>query len=316
MLKYILKRIGYMVLTLWIIATLTFALVNAVPGDPINNQAKQLPESTYKAIRAKYHLDDPITTRYFDYLKDLLHGNMGESIKYPGKTVNEMIAQELPVSAKLGIQVVIVGLVIGITMGVIAAFYRNRWPDYLVIFIALIGSAIPGFVLALLLQFFLGGKMGLPTAGWYSTGGWFSNLKYTILPTIALAVAQIASNARFMRSSVLDVINQDYILTAKSKGVKKVSVIMKHILRNASIPVVTILGPRIASIITGTLIVEQMYAIPGLGRELFNAINNRDYTVIMSLTVFFAFLYIVSLLVVDIAYVLIDPKIKLASAKK
>jgi len=315
MAKYILKRIGLMLVTLWVIATITFVLINSIPGDPIGSKAKALSKTAEKAIRKKYKLDQPKYIRYFDYMKNLLTGDLGQSIIYPGKTVNTIIKDELPVSMRLGLQAVVFGLIIGLSLGIVAAFRRNTWVDYLVILIAILGVSIPGFVMAILLQFALGGKMGLPTVGWESGTFFFTAFKYTILPTIALSFAGIASNARFMKTSVLDVINQDYIITAKAKGVGKIPLVFSHILRNALIPVVTMLGPRIAGIITGSIVIEQIFAVPGLGRELVNAIGNRDYTVIMSLTVFFAFLYIVSLLLVDIAYVLIDPKIKLASSK-
>jgi len=315
--RYILKRIGYMFLTLWIIATITFVLVYSIPGDPIATKARVLPIKTQEAIRKKYKLDEPKYKQYILYLGNLVQGNMGESIQYPGRKVNDMIKKEFPVSAKLGLQAVAVGLIIGLVLGIIAAFNRSTWPDFVVIFIAIFGVSVPGFVFAILLQYFLGGKLGLPTAGWFSNATWFGKgFKYTVLPTLALAIPGIASNARFMRTSVLDVINQDYVMTAKAKGVGKITLVWRHILRNAIIPVVTILGPRIAGIITGTIIVETIFGIPGLGRELVGAINNRDYTVILSLTTFFAFLYIVSLLLVDIAYVLIDPKIKLAKEKQ
>lgn len=316
MAKYILKRLGLMIVTLWVIATLTFVLINSMPGDPIGAKAKVLPEQTQKAIRAKYKLDQPKYVRYLDYMKKLATGDMGESIIYPGKSVNTMIAKEFPVSMRLGVQAVIFGLVIGLSLGILAAFKRNSWIDYLVIFIAILGVSIPGFVMALLVQLGLGGKLGLPTVGWQSKTYFFTAFRYTVLPTLALSFGGIASNARFMKASVLDVINQDYILTAKAKGVRRIPLVISHILRNAMIPVITMLGPRIAGIITGSIVIEQIFAIPGLGRELVGAIGNRDYTVIMSLTVFFAFLYIVSLLLVDIAYILVDPKIKLADAKK
>lgn len=316
MTRYILKRIGYMFLTLWVVATLTFVLINAIPGDPIDNKAKALPEEVKANIRHKYHLDLPKIQRYGFYLSDLLHGNMGESIQYPGRKVNDTIAQEFPVSARIGLQAVAFGLVIGLVLGILAAFYRNTWIDYLVIFIALIGVSIPSFVFAILVQTLLAKNFGLPYIGWGKAGQFWAPFKYTILPTIALSMAGIASNARFTRTSVLDVINQDYVLTAKAKGVSQIALIWKHILRNALIPVVTIIGPRIASIITGAIVIEQIFAIPGLGRELVGAISNHDYTVIMSLTVFFALLYIVSLLLVDITYVIVDPRIKLAKGSK
>lgn len=315
MAKYILNRVLLMIVTLWVVATLTFGLINLMPGDVIGSKAKSLPPSVEKAIRKKYKLDDPIYVRYVDYLKKLVTGDMGESIIFPGRSVNSLIAKEFPVSLRLGLQAVLLGLVIGLILGIIAAFKRNTWVDYLVILIAILGVSIPGFVMALLLQFAFGGKGGLPTVGW-GTGGFLSAFKYTVLPTIALSFAGIASNARFMKSSVLDVINQDYIMTAKAKGVKQVPLVVSHILRNAMIPVITILGPRIAAIITGSIVIESIFAIPGIGRELVNAIGSRDFTVIMSLTVFFCLLYVVALLLVDIAYVLVDPKIKLAKEKE
>lgn len=316
MAKYILKRLGYMVVTLWIIATITFVLINSIPGNALDNKAKALPKAAYEAAMKKYKLNEPMINRYGYYLSDLIHGDMGQSIHYPGKKVNEMIAKELPVSARLGLQAVVVGLLIGLTLGIIAAFKRTTWIDYSVMFIAIAGVSIPSFVLAVLLQVALGGKFGLPTVGWSSKFMWGAPFKYTVLPTIALSLGGIASNARFMKASVLDVINQDYILTAKAKGVGKLALTVKHVLRNAMIPVITIVGPRIAGIITGSIVVERIFGIPGLGRELVNSIGNRDYTVVMSLTVFFAFLYVMALLFVDIGYVLVDPRIKLAKESK
>jgi oligopeptide transport system permease protein len=314
--KYILKRVGYMIVTLWIVATITFVLINSMPGNPLDNKAKALPKVAYEAMIKQYKLNEPLYKRYVYYLTDLAKGNMGTSIHYPGRSVNQTIAKQFPVSARLGVQAVVVGLIVGLSFGILAAFKRNTWIDYLVMFIAIVGVSVPGFVLAVLLQVWLGGKFGLPTVGWSGKATFAAPLKYTILPTIALSLGGIASNARFMKTSVLDVINQDYILTAKAKGVTKLSLIFKHILRNAALPVITILGPRIAGIITGGLVVEQIFGIPGLGRELVGAISNRDYTVVMSLTVFFCFLYIAALLAVDICYVLVDPRIKLSKADK
>lgn len=306
-----------MFLTLWIIATVTFILVNAIPGDPIGSKAKVLPKATQEAIRRKYNLDKPEIVRYGYYLRDLAKGDLGVSITRSGLKVNDIIKKQFPVSAKLGLQAVILGLIIGLTFGIIAAFNRGRWPDYLVIFISMLGVTVPSFVFAILLQYFVGGKHGIPTAGWFSIKySWFGKgFKYTILPTIALAVSGIASNARFMRTSVLDVVGQDYIMTARAKGISRLAIVWKHTLRNASIPVVTILGPRIAAIITGTIIIEQIFGIPGIGRELVSAIGTRDYTVVMSLTVFYSFIYVLSLLFVDIAYVIIDPRIRLTGKK-
>ncbi|MBU3156080.1 ABC transporter permease [Clostridium estertheticum] len=315
MAKYIIKRIGYMIITLWVVATITFVLINAIPGDPITASAgKVLDKKVAAEIMKKYQLDQPEYVRYGTYIKNLVHGDLGMSIHYPGQKVNDIISKEFPVSLRLALQAVGIGLVFGIFLGIIAAFKRNTWVDYTVIFIALIGVCVPGFVLAILLQYGLGAKFGLKIAGW-SSSSLFNIYRYSLLPSIALAMAGLASNARFMRTSVLEVINQDYVLTAKSKGVGKVSLVWKHIIRNAILPVVTMIGPRIAYVITGSLVVESIFSVPGLGRELVSAISNRDYTVVMSLTVFFAFLYIVSLLIVDIVYVLVDPRIKLTQRK-
>jgi len=311
MFKYILKRIGYMIITLWVIATITFVAINAIPGDPISAKAnKVLDKKVVAEIRKKYKLDQPEYKRYISYISDLARGDLGMSITNPGQRVNDTIKKEFPVSARLGLQAITVGLIIGLALGVIAAFKRNTIVDYTVIFIALLGICIPSFVMAILLQYGLGGKFNLKIAGW-STKSLFDIYRYSLLPTVALTLGSIASNARFMRTSVLEVVNQDYILTAKSKGVRRLALVWKHIIRNAMIPVVTIVGPRIAEIITGSIVVESIFSIPGIGRELVNAISNRDYTVVMSLTVFFAFLYVVALLFVDIVYVLVDPRIKL-----
>ena len=315
MAKYILKRIGFMIITLWVIATITFVAINAIPGDPISASAnKVLDKQVVAEIKKKYKLDQPEYKRYISYIFDLARGDLGVSIKNPGRNVNDTIKKEFPVSARLGLQAIAVGLVIGLALGIIAAFKRNTIVDYTVIFIALLGICIPSFVMAVLLQYGLGAKFGLKIAGW-STKSLFDIYRYSLLPTVALTLGSIASNARFMRTSVLEVVNQDYILTAKSKGVRNFALVWKHIIRNAMIPVVTIVGPRIAEIITGSIVVESIFSIPGIGRELVMAISNRDYTVVMSLTVFFAFLYVVSLLVVDIVYVLVDPRIKLSQSK-
>ncbi|MCX7884214.1 MAG: ABC transporter permease [Caloramator sp.] len=315
--KYILKRASYMIFTMFIIVTATFFLMNAMPGDPISQQARKMPPELQKMIRHKYGLDRPIAERWLMYLKQLLHGNFGDSFVTPGFSVNEIIKYKMPASAWIGIQAVILGLLIGIILGIIAAFRRNTTVDYIVIFIAILGVSVPGFVIAFLLQTTLGGKGSIPIAGWKaSTDTFAQGFKYTILPTIALCFGSIATYARYMRTSVLDVINQDYILTAQAKGISKGAVAVKHVIRNAIIPIITILGPQIAMIITGTLVIERIFAIPGMGSSMIEAINTNDYNVILGLTIFFSFLYIVSLLLVDITYCLVDPRISLTKKKK
>ncbi|WP_035291440.1 ABC transporter permease [Clostridium sp. KNHs214] len=305
MLRYILKRIGYMLVTLWIIITITFMLIHAVPGDPLASMARNLPEQIRKNFYAKYGLDQPPIVQYGSFMKRLvLKGDFGESLTYPGRSVTETIKKYAPTSARLGGQALLIGIVIGITLGIIAAFHRNTWVDYLVMFIAIIGVALPVFVLAALLQYAFTVKWQLlPTTGWGS-------FKHTILPTIGMSFGTIATYARYMRTSVLDVVGQDYILTAKAKGVSRVALVWKHVLRNALLPAITLLGPQIAGIFGGAFITESIFAIPGIGFNFVESINNRDYTMIMGQTIFMATLFIVALLVVDILYSVVDPRIR------
>lgn len=314
--KYILRRVSYMVVTLFIIITATFFLMNAMPGDPLSQQARKMPPEMQQMIRHKYGLDQPIAKRWIMYINQLLHGNFGDSFVTPGFSVNEIIKYKMPASAQIGIQAVIVGLLIGVVLGIIAAFRRNTVADYIVMLIAILGVSVPGFVIAFLLQTTLGGKGNIPIAGWKaSTETFMEGLRFTILPTIALCFGSIATYARYMRTSVLDVINQDYILTAQAKGISKAAVAVKHVIRNAIIPIITILGPQIATIITGTIVIERIFSIPGIGNSMIEAINTHDYNVILGLTIFFSLLYIVSLLIVDIAYCLVDPRISLTKKK-
>lgn len=316
MTKYILKRIGYMILTLWVVITVTFFLMNSIPGDPILAQTKQLPLEVQASLREQYGLNKSIPERYVIYLKNVCKGNLGDSFVTPGYSVNQIIKDKFPNSARLGIQAIIIGVTIGIILGIIAAFRRNTKVDYLVIFLAILGVSIPSFVLAALLQKALGGKFDLPIAGWYSTGEALSGFKYTILPTIALCFSSIATYARYMRTSVLDVISQDYIMTAEAKGVSKKAIAWKHIVRNAILPIITILGPQVAAILVGSIVIERIFSIPGIGNSMIDAIMTNDYNVIMGLTVFYSSLYIISLLVVDLLYSVIDPRIRLTGEKR
>lgn len=317
MAKYVLKRVLYMIVTMWVIITATFFLMNTLPGDPIRAKAKKLPPQIQENLRKKWGLDKPVQERYVMYLGNLLKGELGESIETPGVTANEVIKQKFPASARLGLQAVFLGLMIGLVLGILAAFRRNSWVDYLVMFIAILGVSVPSFVVAALIQYYFAGKLHLfPIVGWPSAHPWVSGFKYTVLPTIALSFGSIATYARYMRTSVLDVINQDYILTAKAKGVSKTATIWKHIIRNAILPIITILGPQIAGIITGTFVIERIFSIPGLGEYYVASIGVRDYTMIMATTIFFAFLFIASIIVVDILYGVIDPRIRVTGDKR
>ena len=313
--KYILKRLLYMIVTLWAVITITFFLMNTLPGNPIEVEMRKLPPQIKKNIMAQYGFDKPLGERYIKYLGKLLQGDLGESISTPGLKATQVIKERFPASARLGVQAVFIGLLIGLILGILAAFKRNTWVDYIVIAIAIVGVSVPNFVIAALMQQFLGGS--LPVVGWASKGTPFmESLKYTLMPTIALSFGSVATYARYMRTSVLDVINQDYILTAKSKGVSRVAIAWKHIVRNAILPIVTILAPQLAGIMTGSFVIETMFGIPGLGQYFVNSVSNRDYTMIMATTIFFCVLYIISLLVVDLLYAAIDPRIRLSGEKR
>jgi len=310
MFKFTLKRFGYMLLTLFIASSITFMLIHAMPGDPLAVAARKLPEQIRANYYAKYGLDQPLLTQYSLFIKNAVHGDLGESLAFPGRSVTETIKKHAPISAQIGGQGLIVGVTIGILLGIIAAFNRGKWPDYLVMFIAIIGISIPSFVVASLLQYFFTVELRwLPTTGW-------GEFKHTILPTIALSFAPIATYARYMRANCLDVIGQDYIITAKAKGVSKVSLVFKHVIRNAILPAITLLGPQVANIFTGSFVVESIFAIPGLGQYFVSAVTDRDYTMIMGQAIFVSSLFIIALFLVDIIYGLVDPRIRVSSSKR
>lgn len=310
MLKYIMKKIGYMIVTLFIIMTATFFLVNLIPGDPMQTGTKILPEAVVKNLEEKWGLDKPLGERYIRYLSNFMKGEFGESYTTPGLTANEVISERLPASIQLGLQAVCVGLIVGLTLGVIAAFHRNTWIDFITIFIAIAGVSIPSFVFASLLQKSFGGKF-FPIIGWSEPGmGIFDIFRMTALPTIAAAIGGMATYSRFMRSSVLDVMNNDYILTAKAKGLSNWQIIRKHVLRNSITPIISIIAPQIAGIVTGSFVIERIFSIPGLGRYYVDSVNGRDYPMVMATTVFFSAIFIISIGVMDILYALVDPRVR------
>ncbi|MBO8137835.1 MAG: ABC transporter permease [Desulfotomaculum sp.] len=303
MFKFVLNRVFSSVITIILIITITFALMHSIPGDPLTRD-KEMPEQIRQNLMEKYHLDEPLWKQYFIYLKGLATGDMGISMKYQGVTVNEIIAESFPISAQLGLVAIAIMLLIGIPAGIISALRQNKWQDHLAMFLATLGVAIPNFVLATLLIYIFGVKLGwLPTSRWVS---W----KSVIMPSIALAGYSAAYIARLTRSSVLEVIQQDYIRTAKAKGLPERVVVYKHALKNALIPIVTYLGPLTAGILTGSFVVEKIFAIPGLGQYFVNSISNRDYTVILGVTVFYASFLVFMNMIVDIVYGFIDPRIR------
>ena len=304
MLKYIIKRTGMALLTIWIVATLTFFVMNLVPGGPFLSEKAISPEAT-AALEAKYGLDKPLIEQYFTYMKDALHGDFGDSLKQRGRTVAEIITSKFPISAKLGGLAVLVSLLIGVPLGCVSAFNRGKWLDKLIIVIATCGIAVPSFVVCTILMYVFGMELG-----WFPTFGLNTTLHY-VMPVMALAFYPTAYITRLMRSSMLDVLGQDYMRTAKAKGLSQFVSLFKHALRNAILPVVTYVGPMMAYTISGSFIVEKIFTIPGLGGEFIGSITARDYTIIMGTTIFLATLMVIVNLLVDILYTIIDPRIKL-----
>lgn len=304
MLKYILKRILLAIVTIWAVATLTFFLMNLVPGGPFLSEKAISPQAT-AALEAKYGLDKPLLQRYVTYMSDAAHGDFGDSLKKRGWTVMSIITTKFPVSARVGGISVLISLILGVTLGSIAALKRGKFTDSLISVVATCGIAVPSFVICTVLLYTFGVKLKvLPTLG---LGSW----KNYIMPVAALSFYPTAYIMRLMRSSMLDVLGQDYMRTAKAKGVSGSKQLFKHALRNAILPVVTYVGPMLAYTVTGSFIVEKIFVIPGLGGEFISAIQGRDYTLIMGTTIFLATLIIIMNVVVDIVYKLIDPRIKL-----
>ncbi len=309
LIKYILKRLGMSVVTLFVVITATFFLMKLMPGGPFDSE-KPLPPEIKANLEAKYGLDKPLHEQYAMYLGDLLKGDLGPSMKYKGRDVQEIIGYSFPTSAKLGTSVVIVSVLFGVFLGIIAALNHGKWPDSVCMILATLGVTVPGFVIATLLMYVFGVKLGiLPITG-------LNDWKSYILPTIALGGYSIAFISRLSRSKLVEVMKSDYIRTAKAKGVNRNNIIMKHALRNTLIPIVTYLGPLVAGILTGSFVIEKIFAIPGLGREFVNTISNRDYTAVLGVTIFYSALIITCNLIVDILYVVIDPRIKLENIEQ
>jgi len=308
-LAYTLRRLGYMVFTLWLIITLTFLLMHAIPGDPFTSE-KKVPEAIRQNLLAKYGLDLPLHVQYIRYLNNVLHGDLGISMRYPNRTVNQIIGQGFPYSADLGVRALVFAISVGLTLGVLAAFYRDRPLDRVAMVIAVIGISVPNFVVGTLLQYIFSVKFRVvPVVGW-------GDFRHSLLPAFSLGLGTLALMARMMRASMLDVLNQDYVRTAQSKGLSNREVVWRHTIRNAILPIVTILGPLVVNIITGTLVVERIFGIPGLGKHYVQSIYNNDYTLIMGTTIFYAALLLLSIFLVDITYGLVDPRIRLVKTKE
>ncbi|HSN65821.1 MAG TPA: ABC transporter permease, partial [Fusibacter sp.] len=277
---------------------------HAIPGGPFTRE-KQLPDAVLAALNAKYHIDDPLWKQYVDYVKGVLSFNLGPSFQRAGVTVNDLIVEGFPATLKIGLTSVLVIIVVGIPLGIISALKQNKWQDGLVMFIATLGVTIPSFVMATGIIYIFSAKYNvLPSNG-------LTSWKHMIGPVIELSGFSLSFVARLTRSSMLEVLQQDYIRTARAKGLSNNKVIYKHALKNALIPVVTYLGPMIASLLTGSFVIEKVFAIPGMGKHFVESVGNRDYTVLMGITIFYALFLVVMVLLVDILYSFIDPRIKM-----
>lgn len=306
MLRYILKRLMAGILTIWVIITITFVLMHAVPGNPFQmKEENKTPPEVMARLEQKYGLDKPLWQQYLRYLSDILHGDFGISFKKADTSVNEIIDRGFPSSAKVGVIAVVVSVIMGLALGIVSAIKRGKWMDWFSMIFATIGISIPAFVISvLMLYIFCYYWKVLPSFG-------LTSWKHFILPVACLAFSPTAYIARLTRSSMLEVMRADYIRTARAKGISEKMVILRHALRNAILPVVTYLGPLVASMLTGSFVVERLFSIPGIGREYVDGISSRDYSVILGMTAFFGIFVIVANLVVDILYGVIDPRVKL-----
>lgn len=309
MVKYIGQRIFYMFITLFIIASVTFFLMKLIPGTPFASAAKLSP-AQLEIMETRYGLNKTVPEQYVIYMTNLLKGDLGTSFQFGNQPVTDLLAARIGPSAQLGFQALIFGSIIGILLGIVAALKQNTWIDYGSTFIAVIGKSIPSFVFAGLLQYYVGVKLG-----WFPVAFW-KGPEYTVLPTIALSMFPIAIAARFMRTEMIEVLGSDYITLARAKGANFFEIAFKHALRNALIPVITVLGPLAVGLMTGSLVIEKIFGIPGLGEQFVKSVSVNDYSVIMGTTLLFSFLFIAIILVVDILYGLIDPRIRLAGGKK
>lgn len=306
MMTYLGKKGLILLCSLFLVVTLTFFLMHAIPGDPFT-QEKAIPAEIMKALYRHYGLDQPIGVQYLKYLKGLLTWDFGPSFKYQGRTVNEIIQEGFPVSFTLGCEALFLSIGGGIILGAIAALHFHKWQDHLTMLIAVLGISVPSFILATFLQYLFAMQFDLfPVARWGS-------FAHTILPALSLAALPMAFIARLTRANVIEILQQDYILTARSKGLNPTQVLIKHVIRNALIPIVTYLGPLCAAVFTGSFAIEKIFGIPGLGQWFVLSISNRDYTVIMGTTIFYSALLMFCVFLVDLFYCLIDPRIKVTS---
>lgn len=302
MLKYVLKKVGIAILTVFVLATITFFLVKLLPGDPFLND--KVPQKVQDLQRAYYGLDKPVVEQYFVYMNNLLHGELGTSLKQVGRNVKDIIKDSFPVSASLGLSSFLLSQLIGILFGILCAQFKDKLPDYILMIVAILGIALPSMVLGPILRHYFGVKlMWLPVAGWGS-------FKQTILPVIVLAMSGVAGSTRSMRASMLAVTTQDYIKTARAKGLSPIKVVLRHQLKNSLVPIISNLGVALASVMMGSFVVESIFLIPGLGKYFVDCVTTLDYPLVMGLTIFYGTFLVVANLLIDILYGLLDPRIR------
>lgn len=302
MIRYIGQKVLIAIATVFVLATATFFLMKLIPGDPFASD--KVSEEVQERQREYYGLDKPVLEQYVTYMQNLVHGNLGYSIKKTGKTVVDIIKEAFPVSAELGLISLVICELVGILFGILCAQFRGKWPDYLLMVVAILGIALPSMVLGPLMRYLFGVKLGwLPVSGW-------GNANQIILPAFVLGLGTIAGNTRSMRASMLSTVTQDYIKTAKAKGLPPAKVVARHQLKNSLVPIIPNLGVQIASVLMGSFVVESMFLIPGLGRYFVDSITNLDYTLIMGLTIFYGTFLVTMNLLVDILYGMIDPRIR------
>ena len=303
MTKYLLKRIAILLVTLWVVVTLSFFLMQVMPGSPFNNP--KLTNDMIAVMNKQYGLDKPVWQQYLQYLWNVLHGDLGTSYQSANQPVSMMISQRLAVSAQLGIQALVVGVLAGLFVGAVSARNKNNWIDNILSVLSTLGISVPSFIIGLLLLDYLGFKWGvLPLSGW----GSFSQ---TILPTLALAIPVFAQVTRFFRSEMIETMNTDYIQLARAKGLTTRQISNRHAYRNSMIPVLTLIGPMAANILTGSALIEQIFSIPGIGQQFVTSIPTKDYPVIMGTTIVYAVMLMVAILLTDIITSFLDPRVRL-----
>lgn len=308
--KFFLKRVMFMFITLWLITTITFFLMKLLPGSPYANQEKLSPEQI-QILNEQAGLDKPVIQQYGIYMGNIAKGDFGTSFQFKNQPVSKLLKERIGPSVQLGIQAIIFGTLVGIILGAIAAMRQNTWVDTLATLIAILGRSIPNFVFAVLLQYVFAIKLGiLPIAKWDQ--GFIS----TILPTLALSMSPLADSARFIRTEMVEVLSSDYIELARAKGLSRMQVVFRHGLRNSLIPLITLLGPLAVALMTGSLVVENIFAIPGIGEQFVKSIMTNDYPTIMAVTIMFSTMLVVVILIVDLLYGIVDPRIRVAGGGK